>query len=59
MLARRLDGILSAAGTVVALMLLPLAPPTMAIGPEGWAIAGVLALANQMFDLRRLLATKA
>ncbi len=52
-LARKLDGILTAAGTAVALMLIPLAPPTVAIGTAGWFVAGAVALmsgASTVYD---------
>ncbi|HEY7632345.1 MAG TPA: GGDEF domain-containing protein, partial [Thermoleophilaceae bacterium] len=52
-LACRLDGILTAAGTVVALMLIPLAPPTVAIGAAGWLVAAAVALmsgASSVYD---------
>jgi diguanylate cyclase (GGDEF)-like protein len=45
-LARKLDAILTATGTAVALMLIPLAPPTVAIGAAGWAVAGAIALTS-------------
>jgi diguanylate cyclase (GGDEF)-like protein len=45
-LARRLDQMLTAMGTVVALLLIPLAPPTAAIGVAGWFVAGAVALAG-------------
>jgi diguanylate cyclase (GGDEF)-like protein len=45
-LARRLDQILTAMGTFVALVLIPLAPPTVAIGGAGWFVAGAAALAG-------------
>src|ERR1051325_3548605 len=53
LLARRLDGIITAAGTAVALMLLPFAPPTAALGNAGWAVAaliGVVSGASSLFD---------
>jgi diguanylate cyclase (GGDEF)-like protein len=53
LLARRLDGMITAAGTVVALMLLPLAPPTVAIGNAGWLVAALIAVvsgASSVFD---------
>jgi len=52
-LARKLDGLLTVTGTVVALMLIPLAPPTHAIGNAGWFVAGVVALvgcASTIYD---------
>jgi diguanylate cyclase (GGDEF)-like protein len=52
-LARRLDGLLTITGTVVALMLIPLAPPTHAIGNAGWFVAGAVALvggASTIYD---------
>jgi diguanylate cyclase (GGDEF)-like protein len=54
-LARRLDGIITAAGTALGLILLPLAPPTAAIGNKGWFVAGAVALiggASTLFDKR-------
>jgi diguanylate cyclase (GGDEF)-like protein len=45
-LARKLDGILTASGTAVALMLIPLAPPTVAIGMAGWFVAGAMAVTS-------------
>lgn len=44
LLARRLDCIITAAGTAFALVLLPLWPPTVAIGNAGWAVAALIAL---------------
>jgi diguanylate cyclase (GGDEF)-like protein len=43
-LARRLGQILASASTVIALLLLPLAPPTAAIGQAGWVVGGGLVL---------------
>src|SRR5689334_7124291 len=51
--ARRLDGLITVAGTVVAVMLLPLAPPTVALGNTGWIVAALIAVvsgASSVFD---------
>jgi len=53
LLARRLDGIIAAAGAAVALLLVPFAPPTAAIGNAGWAVAGLVCLvtgASTVYD---------
>jgi diguanylate cyclase (GGDEF)-like protein len=54
-LARKLDGIITAAGTAVGLILLPFAPPTAAIGNAGWFVAALVALVgcgSTVFDRR-------
>jgi len=43
-LARRLGQVLATASTLIALALLPLAPPTAAIGRAGWLVGGGLVL---------------
>jgi diguanylate cyclase (GGDEF)-like protein len=53
LLARRLDGMIAAAGAAVALMLVPFAPPTVAIGKAGWAAGAVICLvtgASTVYD---------
>ena len=45
-LAQRMGGLLWFVGGLVALALLPLAPPDHAIGDAGWAIAGVMVAAS-------------
>lgn len=43
-LARRLGRIIAMATTAIALVLLPLAPPTSALGARGWLVVGALVL---------------
>ncbi|HEX6458785.1 MAG TPA: GGDEF domain-containing protein [Thermoleophilaceae bacterium] len=43
-LARKLGRIIAMATTAIALVLLPLAPPTASLGARGWAVVGALVL---------------
>jgi len=52
--ARLMAGALWAIGVVLALLLLPVAPPTVALGPVGWAVAGGLIAAGALVAWRRL-----
>ena len=52
--ARLMGAVLWAGGTVSALLLLPLAPPTRAFGAAGWAVAAALLLASVLIVWRRL-----
>jgi len=52
--ARLMGAVLWAGGALSAVALLPLAPPTRAFGPAGWAVAAALLLASVLIVRRRL-----
>jgi diguanylate cyclase (GGDEF)-like protein len=55
-IARRMGGVIWLIGALLALPVMPLTPPTAAIGDTGWIVAGVnwlLAVAGAAFLLRR------
>lgn len=52
--ARLMGAVLWLTGGAIAVLLLPLAPPTRAFGPAGWALAGVMGAACVGIGRRRL-----
>jgi diguanylate cyclase (GGDEF)-like protein len=53
----RLAGILRLLGASLTCMAMPLAPPTKAIGPAGWAIAAALIVASVVSAIRTIVAS--
>lgn len=51
--AKLVAGFLWTAGALVALAMAPLAPPTVALGTAGWAVAAVLAAVGAFIAIRR------
>jgi len=51
--AKLIAGFLWTAGALVALAMAPLAPPTVALGTAGWAVAAVLAAVGAFIAIRR------
>ncbi len=52
----RLAGALRLLGAVLACAMLPLAPPTAAVGPVGWFLAGAIIVVSQISAIRTALA---